>query len=599
MHIVFTKKENGEKMNNQDLEILKCIEKNSNLSQRSLSEITGYSLGRINKSIKELFENKYINKNAELTEKGKELFNENKPHNAIILAAGFGMRMVPINTEIPKGLLEVKGEALIEHTIEQLKAVGINKIIVVVGYLKESYEYLIDKYGIQLRVNMEYSSKNNLHSLAIVSEEIGNTYIIPCDVYCRENPFSKKEIYSWYMVTDENNASSDVRVNRKKELVHIKKDESGNNMLGIAYINKEDSKNLIKRLKDYSHNDSYKNSFWEETLYINNKMITVAKVVSSNGNYEINTLEQLRNIDQNSSNLKSKIISLIANVFNTKENLIKNITVLKKGMTNRSFKFEFGNEQYIMRIPGQGTDELIDRRNEYNVYQKIKDIEISDKIYYINPDNGYKITKYINNATCCDDSDWEDVKKCMIALKNFHNKHLSVEHTFDLFKQIDFYESLWDEKSCYKDYRQTKQKVFKLKKFVDLQKKVWTLSHIDANADNFLIWVDDNGIERVSIIDWEYAAMQDAHLDIAMFAIYSMYDKKDIDRLIDCYFENQCSMQVRLKIYAYIAIAGLLWSNWCEYKRQKGQEFGEYSLRQYRYAKEYSKIVLEKLDEEN
>ena len=52
-------------------------------------------------------------------------------------------------------------------------------------------------------------------------------------------------------------------------------------------------------------------------------MITVAKVVSSNGNYEINTLEQLRNIDQNSSNLKSKIISLIANVFNTKENLIK------------------------------------------------------------------------------------------------------------------------------------------------------------------------------------------------------------------------------------------------------------------------------------
>ena len=433
----------------------------------------------------------------------------------------------------------------------------------------------------------------------MVSEEIGNTYIIPCDVYCRENPFSKKEIYSWYMVTDENNASSDVRVNRKKELVHIKKDESGNNMLGIAYVNKEDSKNLIKRLKDYSHNDSYKNSFWEETLYINNKMITVAKVVSSNGNYEINTLEQLRNIDQNSSNLKSKIISLIANVFNTKENLIKNITVLKKGMTNRSFKFEFGNEQYIMRIPGQGTDELIDRRNEYNVYQKIKDIEISDKIYYINPDNGYKITKYINNATCCDDSDWEDVKKCMIALKNFHNKHLSVEHTFDLFKQIDFYESLWDEKSCYKDYRQTKQKVFKLKKFVDLQKKVWTLSHIDANADNFLIWVDDNGIERVSIIDWEYAAMQDAHLDIAMFAIYSMYDKKDIDRLIDCYFENQCSMQVRLKIYAYIAIAGLLWSNWCEYKRQKGQEFGEYSLRQYRYAKEYSKIVLEKLDEEN
>ena len=93
--------------------------------------------------------------------------------------------------------------------------------------------------------------------------------------------------------------------------------------------------------------------------------------------------------------------------------------------------------------------------------------------------------------------------------------------------------------------------------------------------------------------------MQDAHLDIAMFAIYSMYDKENIDKLIDCYFENHCSQQVRLKIYAYIAIAGLLWSNWCEYKRQKGQEFGEYSLKQYRYAKDFSRIVLKELNEEN
>ena len=45
--------------------------------------------------------------------------------NAIILAAGFGMRMVPINTETPKGLLEIKGERLIERTIRQLHEVGI------------------------------------------------------------------------------------------------------------------------------------------------------------------------------------------------------------------------------------------------------------------------------------------------------------------------------------------------------------------------------------------------------------------------------------------------------------------------------------------
>ena len=73
------------------------------------------------------------------------------------------------------------------------------------------------------------------------------------------------------------------------------------------------------------------------------------------------------------------------------------------------------------------------------------------------------------------------------------------------------------------------------------------------------------------------------------FAIYSLYSHEQIEKLIDCYFPEKCALPVRLKIYCYIAACGLLWSNWCEYKRQLGVEFGEYSLRQYRYAKDYYK----------
>ncbi len=87
--------------------------------------------------------------------------------------------------------------------------------------------------------------------------------------------------------------------------------------------------------------------------------------------------------------------------------------------------------------------------------------------------------------------------------------------------------------------------------------------------------------------------MQDPHVDIAMFCIYSLYNRAQVDRLIDIYFEGKCDDAVRIKIYCYIACCGLLWSNWCEYKRQLGAEFGEYSLRQYRYAKDYYKIVSE------
>ena len=120
------------------------------------------------------------------------------------------------------------------------------------------------------------------------------------------------------------------------------------------------------------------------------------------------------------------------------------------------------------------------------------------------------------------------------------------------------------------------------------------LSHIDAVPDNFL-FVKVNGKERIFLIDWEYAGMQDPHVDIAMFGIYSLYNRKQMDRLIDLYFEGKCRIETRIKIYCYVAVCGLLWSNWCEYKRNLGVEFGEYSLRQYRYAKEYYQIVQEEL----
>ena len=87
--------------------------------------------------------------------------------------------------------------------------------------------------------------------------------------------------------------------------------------------------------------------------------------------------------------------------------------------------------------------------------------------------------------------------------------------------------------------------------------------------------------------------MQDPHVDIAMFCIYSLYDREQVDRLIGQYFTEGCPEGTRIKIYCYIAVCGLLWSNWCEYKRSLGVEFGEYSLRQYRYAKDYYRIAAE------
>ena len=580
-------------MNVQELDILNAIRKNPKVNQREIANQSGYSLGFVNRVVKELQEEKWLSPTGELSKKAKTFIKENQPQRAIILAAGFGMRMVPINTEIPKGLMEVKEEVLIERMIRHLHEVGITDIQVVVGFMKERYEYLIDEFQVKLVVNSEYQVKNNLHSLSKVKSSLDKTYIIPCDIWSEENPFSDFEPYSWYMVTNEQSIESTVRVNRKRELVMIDETEEGNQMIGLCYVMGEEAKLVQEKLQEFAKKPSYDHEFWECTLQDKNKWIIPSKVVDSEQIIEINTYEQLREIDGNSANLQTDAISIIQDCFNVEVDEIKNITVLKKGMTNRSFLFECQNQKYIMRIPGEGTDHLINRKEEADVYQALENRQICDDVLYMNPDNGYKITAYLEDATNCDAENWNEVEACMTKLREFHELNLTVDHHFDIFGQINFYESLWNgEKSYFKDYETTKAAIFELKKWIDTLEKNETLVHIDAVPDNFLFTKDG-----IRIIDWEYAGMQDPHVDIAMFCIYSLYSREQVDHLIDLYFKGDVSPIIRTKIYAYIASAGLLWSNWCEYKRSLGIDFGEYSLCQYRYAKEYSKLVLSTLEE--
>lgn len=584
-------------MNKQESDILRTLFLKPFINQRILSETSGHSLGVVNRSLKTLIAEGYLTDEIQPTAKAIHEYNAKVPKNAIILAAGFGMRMVPINLSTPKALLEVNGEPLIERLIKQLHKVGVKDITIVVGFMKESFDYLKDEYGVDLVVNPEYASKNNLSSLALVADRISNTYIVPSDIWCDRNPFNKHEMYSWYMVSDIVDNESDVRVNRKMELVKVGEHAGGNVMVGITYLLEEDAKGIREKIKKAASNGRHDEDFWEIALYKGDKMIIPARVVNASNVVEINTYEQLRELDGESNHLKSDALDVIAGVFHAKPEDIVDITVLKKGMTNRSFLFSVNGEKYIMRIPGEGTDQLINRAQEAEVFKTISGLGLCDDPVYINPENGYKITKFLEGIRVCDAENVGDLKRCMEKLRDFHSMKLEVGHTFDIFGQIEFYETLWEgQPSMYKDYKQTKTNVLSLKPFIDSLEKDWCLTHIDAVPDNFLFYtLSDGAGEELQLTDWEYSGMQDPHVDIAMFAIYSLYNKKQVDRLIDIYFQNKCDKTTRAKIYAYVA-AGLLWSNWCEFKRNLGVEFGEYSLRQYRFAKDYYRYAVKEME---
>lgn len=561
-------------------------------SQRELAERSGLSLGLVNRSLQELKSEGLLDDAFSLTDQALSILELSRPRKAVILAAGYGMRMIPVSST-PKALLEVRGERLIERLIRQLNEAGIADISVVVGYRKELFEYLIDVYGVSLVFNPDYAEKNNLFSLSLAADRLENCYVLPCDLWFRENPFRREELYSWYLVSEEKDPASDVRLNRKRELVRVSSSAAGNRMIGAAYLCGETGEEIRNRVSALSRESRNRAAFWESALYEDDRMFVHARVFPAGDAIEINTYEQLRELDAASGSLQADALHCIAGVFGVSTDEISEISVLKKGMTNRSFLFTVQGGQYIMRIPGEGTDRLISRRHEADVYAAIRGKGLCDDPIYLDPDNGYKITRYLPGARVCDKQSEADLVLCVKKLRRFHEMKLQVGHDFDLFEQIRFYESLWpDGKSVYRDYEQTKAAVFALKPWLDTQKKERCLTHIDAVCDNFLFCtLPGAGEESLQLVDWEYAGMQDPHVDLAMFAVYAFYDRAALDHLINLYFENHCPDAVRVKIYAYIAVCGLLWSNWCEYKSSLGVEFGEYSLRQYRYAKEFCRLV--------
>lgn len=553
-----------------------------------MSDVLEVSKKQLDKLINELIADGYLNADLTLTEKKHEKVSSKNPRNAIILASDLGIGMLTVGKNVPIGLLELEGEVVIERLIRQLYEVGIYKIDIVVGFLAEKYEYLIDKYNVNLVYNEEYASKASLYSLYLVQEKIANTYIFPGNIWAEKNPFSKEELYSWYGISDTVDNNSIVRLKPKTGLVKVEKNKGGNSMIGLAYILEEDARILRKQMDQLLKSKRKDKKIWEEALFDQEeKMIVYSRVFSSNQMFSIKDYEQLRYLEESSSELDTEIIDLITQELNVNARDIYDIFVLESGKTNRSFRFTAKGKQYIMRIPGEGTDELVNRENEYLVYQLLKGRKISDQVVYISPDTGYKISEFIEGTRSCDPHNKNDVLVCMQKLRKFHDYKLEVDHVFDPFSEIEHYEQLrGDAPSKYADYAETKKNIESLKPIVDALPKEWVLSHCDSVPGNFLLTEDE-----VYLIDWEYAGMQDPHIDLAMFSLSAMYSREEVDALLDTYFVEGYDEQTKYKIYCYIAIGGLLWSNWSEYKELFGVEFGKYSLKQYEFAQKYYEIV--------
>ena len=600
------------------------------ITQREMAQKLDVSLGTANALVKECValgliaegEPEADGKKWKVLEAGGRLLEQYKVDGALIIAAGFGSRFVPLTFETPKGLLEVFGERMIERQIRQLHEAGIRDITIAVGYLKEKFEYLIDKYDVKLLYNPEYSSKNTLATIYRARKvlEGRNMYLLSSDNWMRENMYHAYECGAWYSASYQKGDTKEwcLTFNKKGRITDVK--VGGRDawvMYGPAYFSREFTGRFLPVLKAYYELPGTEQFYWEQVYLDLLNGEAARRIKAEDGDllkraakeagvspehwaeiamdanrqpenqvYEFENLEELRLFDSKYQNQSdNEAMKLVSKVFEVPESRIRDIRCLKAGMTNKSFLFSVDEKHYICRIPGPGTELLINRRQEKAVYDAVKPLGITEQLIYLNPDTGYKIAHFYEDARNASSGSWEDMGQCMEMLRRLHSSGIAVGHDFDIRERIDFYEKLCRSHggTLFEDYEDVRVWMNWLMDRLDEMGREKCLSHIDANVDNYL-FLKDGGVK---LLDWEYAGMCDPMIDVAMCAIYSYYDDKQMEHLLELYLNRKPTEDEYFAAFAYAALGGFLWSLWAVYKSVLGEEFGEYTIIMYRYAKKY------------
>ncbi len=273
------------------------------LSQRELSEVSGYSLGTVNSTVKELTELGFIAGNK-VTDSGFFALEPYRVKRAIFIAAGFGSRMVPITLNTPKPLVRVNGKRIIDTLLDACLEAGITEIYIVRGYLAEQFDTLLYKYPmIKFIENPSYNEANNISSAMAARYLLQNAYVFEADLLVSNPKIITKYHYTsdvlgiykertddWCVTADKNGYVNDEKI-------------GGLNcyqMVGIYYINQFDGAKLAEHIKEAFLMPGGKERYWEQVpnVVFKGQYKIAVRPCKDEDIVEIDTFKELKAIDK-------------------------------------------------------------------------------------------------------------------------------------------------------------------------------------------------------------------------------------------------------------------------------------------------------------
>lgn len=582
-------------LTDNQFKVLHALHSESRLTQRELSTRTGLGLATVNGALRECAELGLVG-DGRPTPAGLAALKPYAVDNAVILAAGLSSRFAPISYERPKGLLKVRGEILIERQIRQLKEAGITDIIVVVGYKKESFYYLEDKFGVSIVVNREYTERNNNSSLMLVRELLGNTYICSSDNYFTDNPFQGHVWKACYSAEYSEGPTDEwcLEVGPHGRITGLQVGGSDAwYMLGPAYFDHTFSARFRDILEAEYNLPQTRDKLWEDLYagHIAELDMRIKKFEPGVIN-EFDSLDELREFDPLFlENLDSEIFDNISAVLGCEKSEIHDVYPLKQGLTNLSCHFATNDGEWVYRHPGVGTELIVDREAEREALQTASLLGLDSTFVFESPRRGWKISRFITDSANLHAHDDTQLAQAMHMARQLHDSGAHVRRSFSFYEEGKSYEKsiLQHGRIEAPDYWEMEGWATELNKRLVADGGEPVLCHNDFFSLNFLVSPDGN----IDLIDWEYAGMSDYANDFGTFCVCEQLSEEQMHRALRHYFGRTPTDAEWRHNLGQVGMAGWCWYAWALLKEAEGEDVGEWSHIYYRYGKKYLKRSLD------
>ena len=224
---------------------------------------------------------------------------------------------------------------------------------------------------------------------------------------------------------------------------------------------------------------------------------------------------------------------------------------------------------------------MINRYNEKISTELACQLGIDAPLIMFDGKTGIKIAEYIEESETMSPEllqEPDNIKEVAVLLRKLHFSGKDTKVPFDVFGMSEEYEQLIKsyKVSLFDDYEEVRKKVFTIRQRMKGESSL-VPCHNDPLCEN---WIKTG--ERMYLIDWEYAGMNEGMWDVADVAIEAHLSEKTSDLLLDMYLGYKASKDEKMNFIANEIYLDFLWSLWGKTRVPfDGEMMEEYAMERY------------------